>query len=512
MKKLPIGIQDFRNIRTDDYLYVDKTEEIHALITSGKYYFLSRPRRFGKSLLLSTIKEIFSNSKELFSNLWIENQWDWSKKHPVLNFSFSSIGHRETDLQTALLQMLQDAAKVHHVSLESQVVSQQFKELILKTSQKGKVVLLIDEYDKPLIDYLDDAPKALANQSLLRSFFSIIKDSDPYLEFVFITGVSKFSKVSIFSDLNNLEDISLRSYGATLLGYTNREVKENFATHIQLVSKKLNISTAFLLEKIRRWYNGYSWNGKDFLYNPFSVMSLFKYAEFANYWFETGTPSFLVKLAHQQHFYDIDEEVVGRVAFESYNVEDLEVLPILFQTGYLTIKNYNPDFQLYTLSYPNKEVQDAMLQHLIGAYSHGEASKSAFINYRLYQALANRDNEEVINIINQLFKNIPYQIFITNKEAYYHSLVYLLFKYLGTQIESEISTVDGRIDAVVKTLQHIYIIEFKLDASAKVAMQQIKTKDYPAKYRDLMEQKIIALAINFSSEEKQVDDWLVEEL
>lgn len=224
----------------------------------------------------------------------------------------------------------------------------------------------------------------------MRTFFSIIKDSDPYFELVFITGVSKFSKVSIFSDLNNLEDISLRSLSADLLGYTQLELEENFTPYLQQAAQKLAITQVELLQQIKAWYNGYSWNGKDFLYNPFSVMSFLKYADFANYWFETGTPSFLIDLARKYDFYDFAEETVSAVAFETYDLRELELVPILFQTGYITIKSYQADFQLYTLNYPNKEVRDAMLQHLIGAFSHGEASKatklsrSKFITHKTY--------------------------------------------------------------------------------------------------------------------------------
>ena len=299
LKKLPIGIQTFEKIRTEGYLYVDKTESLHRLISdSGSYYFLARPRRFGKSLTLSTLKAIYSGKRELFAGLWIESHHDWATTHPVIHMSFSSIGYKTLGLEAAIAAELQTLSRDLGIRLEESAIDRQFRELIRKTAeQHGKVVLLIDEYDKPLIDYLDNIKQAKANQQTLKIFYSVIKDSDPYLQFMLITGVSKFSKVSVFSDLNNLLDITQHPRFATLLGYTQKELEYYFEDWMVAIARKQRIERTTLLEKIRHQYNGYRWDvDQPSLYNPFSILSFMDVGRFRNFWFESGTPTFLIGL------------------------------------------------------------------------------------------------------------------------------------------------------------------------------------------------------------------------
>ena len=507
-QKLPIGIQTFEKIRTEDFLYVDKTEAIHRLVTSGDYFFLSRPRRSGKSLTLSTIKSIYLGQHELFTGLWIENQWDWDKVRPVIHISFSSVDYQGSGLDLGIQQMLTLQAEQHNIQLSGTTIKNMFAELMRKLSVQGKVVLLVDEYDKPIIDYLDDIEQAKANQTTLKTFYSVIKDSDPYIEFLLITGVSKFSKVSIFSELNNLDDITLDSSFAALTGYTQAEVETYFAPYMVETESKLNLSRAGLLNELRHRYNGYSWDGQAYVYNPFSVLSFFRKADFRNYWFETGTPTFLLKLLREEWLYALDNLTVSEETFSSYDIEYLQPIPILFQTGYLTIKA-RKEQGIYLLDYPNAEVKESLLSYIVADLRNNQAALTKPMVIQLYEAFNANDIERVITLVKSIFKNIPSQIFIKNAEAYYHSLIHLVFFYLGQYTESEVNTNDGRLDCVVQTPTHIYILEFKRDKSADEALQQIKDKGYADKYAADPRPKVL-LGINFSSEEKTVDDWKMD--
>lgn len=510
MKKYPIGIQTFEKIIEGNFLYIDKTKEIHTLINSGNYYFISRPRRFGKSLLLSTIKSIFEGKKELFKDLWIYDKLDWQNiEIPVINITFNNIGYHGLGLENAILRELQNIATNHGITLsQTNDVGLSFKELIISLGKDKKVVILIDEYDKPIIDFLTEIDQAKAHQKILKSFYSIIKAADPYIRFLLITGVSKFSKVSIFSDLNNLYDITLLKKFNNIAGYTHDEVLHYFDQPITKIAQEEEITKEALITKIKQWYNGYSWDGKQFLYNPFSMLCFFDSQSFHNFWFATGTPTFLINLLKERFYYKLEKVEVGATIFESYNIENLETRSLLFQTGYLTIKEID-EYGLYHLGYPNNEVRNAMFSHLISAFRHTESPTSAPLVVKLTKAFKKNDIPQLISIINTLFKDIPNQIFIANKEAYYHSVIHLVFNYLGHYINSEVNTSDGRIDAVVQSDTHIYVFEFKLDQSAQAAMQQIRDKNYTSKYKH-SNKEITALAINFSSQTKAIHDWLSE--
>jgi GNAT superfamily N-acetyltransferase len=504
--KLPIGLQDFRGLRQDGYLYVDKTRHIHRLITEGKYYFLSRPRRFGKSLLLSTIKEVFLGSRWLFEGLWIAEEWDWSQRFPVVHVSFSLLDYQGRGLEQALLDMLADIAKQYGIRLEGDTIKSRFHQLLVDLhAQHGPVVLLIDEYDKPLIDYLDkeSLPTALAHQKLLKSFYSVLKDSDAHLRMLFITGVSKFSRVGVFSDLNNLNDITLHPAYATITGITQDELIGSFEGRIRDLAAGANQDV--LLNDIKTWYNGYSWDGRQFVYNPFSLLSFFSAGQFQNFWFTTGTPTFLIKLLKERDFVQLENLVVDASVFESYTLENLEARSLLFQTGYLTIKSVD-EFQIYTLGYPNKEVEESMLRHLFGLYRHEEPATSGPTAVQLRHAFYANDIERVMVTLNSVFQSVPHHIFISGREAYFHSLVYLTFKMLGMYTQSEVNTASGRVDCVVQTPTHVYLLEFKLDHPAAEALQQIVDKDYAAPYRALGK-KVTGVGVRFGSAEKQVVEW-----
>lgn len=436
-------------------LYVDKTQAIYRLLRSGKYFFLSRPRRSGKSLTLSTIKSIYTGQCELFTGLWIEDQWDWEKAHPVIHISFSGIGYETLGMEAALEAELRLIGEGFGIQFQQLGINRMFRELIRKLADNGRVVLLIDEYDKPIIDYLDETERAKENQQILKLFYSVIKDCDPYIEFLLITGVSKFSKVSIFSELNNLDDITLDRRFADLTGYTQRELEDSFALHMEEVEAYLGFEHTELLTQLRHSYNGYSWDGRVYVYNPFSILNFLQKADFRNFWFETGTPTFLLKLMKEQQLYKLDNLTVSEQTFSSYDVEHLQLIPILFQTGYLTIKEKR-DFGIYTLDYPNAEVKESLLSYIISDLRHEQTALTKPMVIQLYEAFQANDMKQVIKLIKSIFKNIPSQTFIAEAEAYYHSLIYLVFFYLGQYIESEVNTNDGRLDCVVQTPDHIY--------------------------------------------------------
>lgn len=355
---LPIGLQYFGKIRRQDALYVDKTEYIYNLCRlDGAAYFLSRPRRFGKSLTLDTINELFNGTQKLFEGLWIEDKWDWSQSNPVIRLSFDAIGH-ENGLANALVNRLNSIAQNFKIKLTQETPGLVFEELISKLVKKtGKqVVILIDEYDKPIVDYIDPYNLEAANKQrdILKSFFGILKNASNNIRFLFITGVSKFSKVSIFSDLNHLVDLTLLPKYAGLCGYTQTELEYNFAPFLKTMPPET-------LDKMRTWYNGYSWDAKTFVYNPFSVLNFFNSRTYSNYWFATGTPTFLIKLMRKRFDYKLEETVVSDLVLESFTLEkfdDLDVNSLLLQTGYLTIKEIT-QYGQFVLNYPNQEVRRA---------------------------------------------------------------------------------------------------------------------------------------------------------
>ncbi|MCO6488850.1 MAG: AAA family ATPase [Phaeodactylibacter sp.] len=505
MKGLPLGIQDFRKLREENLLYIDKTEDIYRLIRSGYYYFLSRPRRFGKSLLLSTLKEIFLGSRELFEGLWIEDKIEWAK-HPVVHIPFNAIGYKDLGLERAIERELDAIAGSYELRLESEGISGKFRELLEKLASKGKkVVLLIDEYDKPIVDYIDDIETADQQRDILKNFYSIIKSADSYLRFFLVTGVSKFSKVSLFSDLNNLEDITLIRKYATLTGYTQEELEHYFAGRIALLAEMENTSPAELKKKIAEWYDGYSWDGKRRVYNPFSVLSFFSGEQFLNFWWQTGTPSFLIKLLRKGMHYHLEEVEGGQDLFESYTLDNLEYRSLLFQTGYLTIHSVEP-YGLYSLGYPNKEVRDSMYRHLLGAFRHAPTADTQPLIVKIKKALDARDLDRFIQLVDILFETLPYQIFIEDREAFFHAILHIALNATGMFVETEVSTSKGRVDAVIHSDDAIYVMEFKLDESADEALRQIRRQRYGSKYLG-REKEVLALGINFSSKQKAVAEW-----
>ena len=509
-QKLALGHQEFSEVIGNNCIYVDKTEAIYNLINDGSYFFLSRPRRFGKSLLANTIKELFLGNKKLFKGLWIEDKWNWEQAYPVIKISFSNIAYDVIGLDRSINNMLDNIAKEYNIIYKSESYPEKFKELIIKLSEKAPVAIIIDEYDKPIIDYLTELDKAEENKKILKNFYSILKDSDNYIKFLFITGVSKFSQVSIFSDLNNLIDITINENYSQIVGWTKEEIEKYFPDYIKEVAEKYKDIYPEIMPEIKRMYNGYSWDGQNFLHNPWSIMSLFHSREFGSYWFATGTPTFLMDLIAEQKYtaFDLEDKDIPQLMLEKYEIQNINIHSLLFQTGYLTIKNKNLRTRELTLGFPNQEVEESFSYFLLSKLTIDRTDTTTNILFDIKNAFKRNEIDEMVESINILFENIP-SILIHKTEKYFHSLFFLIVKMIGFDVETEILTLKGRIDAVIKTETHIYIVEFKIDQSAEKAIQQIKDKQYALKYAD-DNRSIMLIGINFDTQKKVIEDYIVE--
>ncbi|MCB0186114.1 MAG: AAA family ATPase, partial [Caldilineaceae bacterium] len=387
----------------------------------------------------------------------------------------------------------------------------QFQMLITQLAKKGKVVILIDEYDKPIIDNLQNIEEAKRIRDVLKGFYTVIKAMDRYLRFVFLTGVSKFSKVGVFSGLNNLEDLTMRASFATALGITEHELRSNFDAHLDALATTLALTKAALLEKIRYWYNGFRFaEGGESVYNPFSLLLLFKEERFDNFWFATGTPTFLMNLIRERNYglQEVTDPKLGHLAFSSYELERLEIAPLLVQTGYLTIKGYDPARRLYDLSYPNFEVEDAFLTFLLGSFTDVEKGLAEGYIWQLISDLQAARLADFFETFRIFFAQVPYTIRL-KQEKYYQSIFHIIFTLIGLRAEAEVATDRGRIDAVIELAQRIYLFEFKLDGSAETALAQIKTHQYATKYRGRVK-PVHLVGVNFAAETGEVREWLEE--
>jgi hypothetical protein len=512
-KILPIGVQSYRSLQRDNCIYVDKTQHIHRLVTEGRMYFLSRPRRFGKSLLLSTLHELFLGSKDLFKETWIYDKWDWSKKNPVIHISFLSIPYTTMGLEAGIRHYLLELLEEQGIDNKGLTdISLLFIHLIKELYKRsGQVVILIDEYDKPIIDHLEHnvIDKAKENQAVLGLFYGILKDMDNYIRLLFITGVSKFTKVSLFSKLNNLNDLTIDPNYATMMGYTQTELESNFADYIDEVAKKFpDLTRQELLEEVKNWYNGYSWDGKNTMYNPFGTLLFFSKQDFQSHWFASGTPTFLIKKIEEQNFFNLENIEADINFLNQYSLDNIELTSLMFQTGYLTIKEKSRYGDL-VLSFPNKEVKTAMYAFLIDDMGTTVGGGGVTVRH-LRKAFMDNDLERVESILVSLFEGLSYDTYIHQKieqvEGYYHGLVQILFRCLGIYIQSEVHTARGRADSIVETPTHIYILEFKMNSDANTAFQQILSKNYGAKYKADTRSKV-GIGINFNSAERVIDGF-----
>jgi len=520
MKKLPnlpIGDSSFESIRSSGCVYVDKTRHIFQLVDEGKYYFMSRPRRFGKSLTVSTLKCLFEGKKELFDGLWISEQRDWEwKLHPVIVIDFNEIPRHDPDIfKRALSFILKQTAKKYGVSIQTEFVETQFQELILglEKTHGEQVAVLVDEYDKPIIDHLGKSGKAIEtakqNRDIMKSFFGVLKGINvaPCLRLVFLTGVSKFSRVSIFSELNNLNDITMMESYADMFGYTQEELESNFHPHISLLAQKTEIPRAEIMKKLEEHYNGYRFSRRDVrMYNPFSILSVLIHKDFKNFWFETGTPTFLVNLLKDADWYlpEMEGMKATETVFSTYELENLKPEALLFQTGYATIKDVVG--RIYTFDYPNREVKTAFLETLFHSYTEGLKNRSKFI--LLAEYLQVKNTNAFMETMISIFASIPYALESKRDEAYFHTIFYLMVCASGVNAQSEVLTCDGRIDLVMEFSDKVYIIEFKCNQNAEAALKQIRQKGYEKKFTQTGK-NILLMGINFDTKKRNVADWKV---
>ena len=522
-KDLPIGIQTFKDLVEGNFIYVDKTKHLYELIKPEKgVYFLSRPRRFGKSLLVSTLSSIFKGDKELFKNLWIyDSDYTW-EKHPVIKLSMANSQVGETDtMETRIKIQLNYIAEEYGIELDLKpYVDIVFTDLIHKLHQKTgmKVVVLVDEYDGPIINHINDIPKANENRDLLRNFYKVLKDEDASLRFVFLTGVSKFAKTSIFSGLNNLEILTMDQKSSNLLGYTQDELEFYFKDHINELSKTFSLTKEKALSKIRYWYNGYRFSeAKIKVYNPFSTLLLFKKQKFSSHWFATGTPTFLINLIKKENpdIENFEKEVnISEFELDSYDLESIPVIPLMFDTGYLTIKEAKcrADMTSFSLTYPNNEVKIALIHNLLAGYSEENSANVSSFVIALSDMILENDLESFMSKLKSYFASIPYDIVPKRNldEKYFQLIFYLLMRSTSFNVNIEDRTSDGRIDLVLEADDNIYLFEFKIDSSAEVALKQIKDKGYYEKYSNIPK-KLFLIGINFDTKTRNISEYLVEE-
>ncbi|MGL4944459.1 MAG: AAA family ATPase [Thermoguttaceae bacterium] len=508
-KILPIGEQNFKSMIECNRIYVDKTEHIYNLITTNRYYFLSRPRRFGKSLLLTTMKYLFLGEKELFKNLYVyDSDWQFDK-YPVIDFYFNAISYREVGLQKAINGELVDIAKKHQLDVYEEGNGTFFRQIIRALYEKHgrKVVILIDEYDKPILENLesDTLDKARENRDILRDFYGAIKSSDEYIQFFFMTGVSKFSQLSIFSQLNNLKDITLNSDYATICGFTEDELKQGFGYYIDRAQEEYN---GTLWEQLRAKYNGFSWNGRDFVYNPFSYLQFLDTRDMLSYWTMSGTPKFLIDLLRIKN-YDVStigKETSTAAGLLAFDFEHISTTSFMFQTGYLTIKE-KLGVDKFLIDFPNQEVKESLTRYLLTSYTGFERDKETAVAFKMCDALRDNQFDDFMRHMKSLFASIPYQI-IVNKEAYFHSIFYMICRLIGFEIACEVSVSTGRVDATIQTEKYVYVIEFKIDAPCEEAIAQIVDKKYAEKFVGDAREVFLA-GICFDTQEKKLSHQVV---
>jgi len=514
MKPITTSVFTFEKLVEGGFVYVDKTGRLYDLVRPPYgVYFLSRPRRFGKSLTISTLEAIFEGRRELFQGLAIEtSDYGW-KPYPVIRIDLGDKQARTPEeLKIALAYAVGQNAERHSVRLEQTACNLMFNELVTALGRREKVVILIDEYDKPILGNIEN-PAVGEILRVLKAFYSVVKTCDAQIRFALLTGVSKFSRVSVFSDLNNLVDLTMDARYADMLGYTQEELERNFAPHIEHVAAQRGGTPGEVLDQMRQWYNGYRFSeAESWVYNPVSVGRFLDTGKLSNYWFETGTPSFLIKLLKSGRLSlpEISHEPLDELAFSAYEVERVSALPLLFQTGYLTIRDVIPTSRqpLYQLDYPNMEVREAFSQYLVESYTNVEKSIIPAYLRRLLAALESGDVDRAMQTLRIFFADIPYDIQLNN-EKYYQTIFFVLLRLLALDVDCEVRTEAGRIDAVVKTGARIFVFEFKLHGTAEEALEQIHQRRYHEKYTADGRQ-VLLVGAAFDPETRNLERWLVE--
>ena len=517
LQRCPVGIQTFSKLREEDYLYVDKTDLIYQLTHgASQYVFLSRPRRFGKSLLVSTLEAYFQGRKELFKGLAMERlEREWTC-YPVLRFDMSLGKHMEkATLERYLGDQLSTYEQMYRIEQSAIDSNIRLKRLIQTAYQQTgrQVVVLIDEYDAPLLDVVHEERDLKALRHVMRNFYSPLKACDPYLRFVFLTGITKFSQLSIFSELNNIKNISMDDTYAALCGITQEELLTTLSPYIDRFAEKLNISREETISMLKQKYDGYHfcWPSPD-VYNPFSLLNAFVDSKFIDYWFGSGTPTYLIEMLRKYH--TLPTQIGGmwmRASSFDAPTEQMEnIAPLLYQSGYLTIKDYNPYAQLYLLDIPNSEIRTGLMESLLPSYLHRQTDAGLTTIGLMYDAIRQEKMDEALRLMQTFLSTVPYAD-NTHYEGHYQQVLYILFSLFGMYVDVEVRTPNGRVDVVMQTKSTLYLIELKLNKSAEAAMAQIDLKDYPSRFA-LSGLPIVKVGINFDGERHTLKDWLIERM
>lgn len=508
----PVGVQNFEKIRKEGYVYVDKTALIHRLVKSGTYYFLSRPRRFGKSLLISTLEAYFSGKKHLFEGLAIEDlETEWNE-YPVLHFDLNA---KKFDAVEDLYELVGRQLERYELQYETVAVDQsldgRFYNLVMSIADKThkRVVILVDEYDKPLLQTIGNSELQNTYREILKAFYGVMKSCDGQIHFGFLTGVTKFGKVSVFSDLNNLDDISMDPAYYEICGISENELNEYFDTEIGELAEVNELTKEQAYDRLRSEYDGYHFcENVSGIYNPFSVLSTLRKNRFGNYWFETGTPTYLVELLKKSDFQldRIDGYKTGKDVLNGIDPDS--PVAMIYQSGYVTIKDYDSEFDLVTVGFPNKEVERGFLLFLLPFYTNLKKEDSNFFVSRAVQALKNGDAEVFMSYMKSLLAGYPYEL-IKDTENHYQNVVYLTLKLMSVYlVDAEFRTSNGRIDLLVRTDKYIYVMEFKYDGSAQEAMDQIESKEYPLPFA-MDSRTIVKVGVNFSGKTRNIENWII---
>ncbi len=514
--KYPIGIQNFEKIRRDGYAYVDKTALMYKMVSEGSYYFLSRPRRFGKSLMISTLEAFFSAERDLFNGLYVDSMdWGW-QKYPILHIDLN-VKKYETkeDLDKILNRHLEKWEQLYDSPYSDRDLEERFLHVVEHAHQKTKmqVVVLVDEYDKPLLQAIGNEELQTSYRNTLKAFYGVLKSCDAHIKFAFLTGVTKFGKVSVFSDLNNLKDISMLPAYSNICGITENELHACFDESVSKLAANNGMTKDMCYDRLRLDFDGYHFNEytTEGIYNPFSVLNTLDSGVFRDYWFETGTPSFLVYQLKKTR-YPLENMTTEELSIDTLNsidIMDENPLPLLYQSGYLTLKSYDSRFDSYLLGFPNREVEQGFIKYLQPFYMPKVQDKKTFSIAQFVKDIERGNAEGFMHRLESFFATGDYEV-VGEAEKYFQNTLYVFFRLLGFYVDVERRTANGRIDVVMQTSEYVYVVELKVDRSASEALQQIAAKGYAQPFV-ADQRRLFKIGINFSTKTKLIDDWQIEE-
>ena len=512
--KYPIGIQNFESLRKDHYLYIDKTALIHQMVENGRYYFLSRPRRFGKSLLVSTLEAYFLGKKELFEGLALEGLEQKWEKRPVLHLDLNIERYESLDNLTDILNVnLKLWEQIYGSDASETSVSLRFAGIIRRAYEKTghRVAILVDEYDKPLLQSIGNEELQEQFRNSLKPFYGVLKTMDGYIKFALMTGVTKMGKVSVFSDLNNLNDISMDRQYTSLCGITEKEIHDNLEEETRALATAQGLSYEETCDKLKEMYDGYHFApDSEGVYNPFSLLNAFSKKTLSCYWFETGTPTYLVELLKHSDYNLANLTHVETSLSVLNNVYgDDKAIPVIYQSGYLTIKDYDREFGIYTLDFPNKEVEEGFMEFLLPCYSCTDATLSQSYVRQFVREIREGNTDAFFRRLQSFFADTPYEL-VRNLELHYQNVLFIIFKLIGFHVNAEYHTSQGRIDLVLQTTKFVYVMEFKLEGTAESALQQIEEKQYAMPFK-ADGRKVFKIGVNFSAQTRNIEKWVVGE-